>query len=146
MKAALGQAVVLAALLLMGTVVQAQDKPKPDPIPGTSQNGEKKNGEKKSEADTTKSDAKPGQKPDTSKPASPTAAELNAKAEDLMKQMKFEEAIVVLRQAITLDKNNIQSHADLGNAYTGAKRYNEAVEEYRKVVELNPRYPPFQAR
>ena len=138
MKRSFGQGVALAGLLLLGTQAMAQQT-------GTKANpGAPKSGDVKAKADPPKPDTGTAQKPEPSKPSAPTPMELNQKAKGLLDQNRFEEGITLLKQAIALDKNNIQSHLYLAFAYTNIKHFNQAVDEYRTVVGLSPREADFQ--
>jgi|SRR5579871_1134883 len=137
MKVAYVCALVLGGMLLWGAHSEAQDKPDTRAKPGAAQSGDTK------KQDGTKAEGASGQKTDTAKATPPTAADLNSRARALIGQQKYEDAIVLLKQAIALEKNNIESHVELALAYNGAKRFNEAAKEFRAAVELNPQRASF---
>lgn len=83
------------------------------------------------------------------KPAPPAAqgsspADLNTKAQALIAGKKYDEAILLLKQAIAQDAKNIQSYALLGVAYQQAKHLDLAVEAFLNLVKLNPNNGAFQ--
>lgn len=82
-----------------------------------------------------------------SKPA-PTAAgsvtDLNTKAQSLIGDRKFAEAVPLLQQSVLLDPKNIQAYALLGIAYQQTKHYDLAVQSFLTLVKLNPNNAAFQ--
>ena len=51
----------------------------------------------------------------------------------------FPQAIQILEQSIKLDPENPDAHFALGHAYYDLKRYRNAIESFKKAVELNPK-------
>jgi len=66
---------------------------------------------------------------------------LNAKlteARDLEKAGNYDQAIVVLQDATTADPTKDLLWAYLGDAYTGGKKYPEAIEAFQKALAIKP--------
>lgn len=53
---------------------------------------------------------------------------------------RLEDAITAYEQAVALDSKKYVYHYQLGTLYAAKKQYNEAIQEIRKVVELNPSF------
>jgi len=51
----------------------------------------------------------------------------------------FPQAIQILEQSIKLDPENPDAHFALGHAYYDLKQYRNAIESFKKAVELNPK-------
>jgi polysaccharide biosynthesis/export protein len=51
----------------------------------------------------------------------------------------FPQAIQILERSVKLDPENADAHFALGHAYYDLKQYRNAVESFKKVVELNPK-------
>lgn len=51
----------------------------------------------------------------------------------------FPQAIQILERSVKLDPENPDAHFALGHAYYDLKQYRNAIESYKKVVELNPK-------
>ena len=51
---------------------------------------------------------------------------------------QFEEAIAEARRALELDPLSLVINADLGTTLTSARRYDQAIEQLRKTVEMDP--------
>ena len=51
---------------------------------------------------------------------------------------RFDQAIFELRRALELDPLSLPINASLGRTYYLARRYNEAMEQLRKTLEMNP--------
>src|SRR2546428_2566827 len=61
-----------------------------------------------------------------------------ARGQALLKDKKFQEASLEFRSALQIDDKLADAHWGLANAYEGLQRYQEAFEEMRQVVELDP--------
>ena len=84
-----------------------------------------------------------GQKSDAgSQPTSP--ADMNTKAQALIQQKKYDEAVLLLKQSIAVQPKNIQAYALLGIAYQQAKHFDLAVESFLTLVKLSPNNALFQ--
>lgn len=64
--------------------------------------------------------------------------ELNNKAQEYLNKGDYENAIGRLKSSIDLDDTMYETHYNLGIAYTQAEKYSDAVDEFEKVVKLNP--------
>ena len=64
--------------------------------------------------------------------------ELNNKAQEYLSKGDYESAIGRLKSSIDLDDTLYETHYNLGIAYTQAEKYSDAVDEFEKVVKLNP--------
>jgi len=53
---------------------------------------------------------------------------------------QFEQAIEWYRKVVALDPNNVDAHTDLGTSYFSAGRPQEALREFRKSLEINPKH------
>jgi tetratricopeptide (TPR) repeat protein len=86
--------------------------------------------------------AKPGTAP--AKPAGtpPTANknELVQRANDLMESNRYEEAALMLNDAIKIDPNDAELHYKLGNCFTNNGKFKEAVAPLQKAVTLKKNY------
>jgi tetratricopeptide (TPR) repeat protein len=56
----------------------------------------------------------------------------------LLKEKKFQEASLEFRSALQIDDRLADAHWGLANAYEGLQRYQEAFEEMKQVVALDP--------
>ena len=61
-------------------------------------------------------------------------------SELLLRYSKFDEAEETLTQAIKYDKNNVEAYYYRGCAKMNAKKYQEAVSDFEKAIELKPDY------
>jgi tetratricopeptide (TPR) repeat protein len=61
-----------------------------------------------------------------------------ARGQALLKDKKFQEASLEFRNALQIDDQLAEAHWGLANAYEGLQRYQEAFEEMKQVVELDP--------
>src|SRR6266403_2799292 len=61
-----------------------------------------------------------------------------ARGQALLKDKKFQEASLEFRNALQIDDKLADAHWGLANAYEGLKRYQEAFEEMKQVVALDP--------
>ena len=59
----------------------------------------------------------------------------------LNQQMKFEEAMVHLKNAVKLQPTYPEAHNNLGNALSGLNRFQEANISYKEAIRLKPDYP-----
>ena len=66
--------------------------------------------------------------------------ELNNKAAVYMEKGNYTEAIERLKSSIDLDDSVYATHYNLGIAYTKNSEYQNAINSYRKVIELNPEF------
>ncbi|PYL65597.1 MAG: hypothetical protein DMF25_03015 [Verrucomicrobia bacterium] len=53
---------------------------------------------------------------------------------------QFEDAIAEMKRALELDPLSVIINADLGSVLCSARRYDAAIEQLRKTVEMNPRF------
>jgi tetratricopeptide (TPR) repeat protein len=60
----------------------------------------------------------------------------------LYDQKQYDQAIEWYERALELDPKNVNAHTDLGTAYFYTGRPKEALREYRKSLDLNPRHEP----
>ena len=51
---------------------------------------------------------------------------------------RFDEAIVVCRQAVRLKPDLAEAHSNLGNALKGKRQLDEAIVSYRQAIRLKP--------
>ena len=58
----------------------------------------------------------------------------------LLRYSQYDEAVEVLTKAIKYDKNNYEAYYYRGCAQVNAKRYEEALTDFEKAVELKPDY------
>lgn len=58
---------------------------------------------------------------------------------------RFEEAIASEKRALEIEPLSIPINADLARVLFYARRYNEAAEQYRKTIKLNPNFGAFYA-
>ena len=58
----------------------------------------------------------------------------------LLRYSKFDEAEETLTKAIKYDKHNFEAYYYRGCAKVNAKKYNEAIADFEKAVELKPDY------
>jgi len=61
-----------------------------------------------------------------------------ARGQALLKDKKFQEASLEFRNALQIDDKLADAHWGLANAYEGLQRYQEAFEEMKQVVTLDP--------
>src|SRR5215471_3781251 len=61
-----------------------------------------------------------------------------ARGQALLKEKKFQEASLEFRNALQIDDHLADAHWGLASAYEGLQRYQEAFEEMKQVVELDP--------
>lgn len=61
-----------------------------------------------------------------------------ARGQALLKDKKFQEASLEFRNALQIDEKLADAHWGLANAYEGLQRYQEAFEEMKQVVALDP--------
>lgn len=61
-----------------------------------------------------------------------------AKAQDYITNKKYEDAIIELNEAISLDPNDPASYYTLGNVYDMMGRNKESVEIFIKAIKLDP--------
>ncbi len=73
----------------------------------------------------------------------PKAAEPRLKlANFLYDQKQYDKAIEWYQKALELDPGNVNARTDLGTAYFYLGRPQDALSEYRKSLETNPRHEP----
>src|SRR5215510_10214388 len=65
-------------------------------------------------------------------------AEHLSKADAYLKQGKFQEASIEYRNALQIDDKLAAAHWGLVLAYEGLERYQEAFEELKRTVDLDP--------
>ena len=53
------------------------------------------------------------------------------------------EAIEPFKQALRLDPNNYMANYDLGNIYFSQKRYDDALEQFQRMVQLKPNWDAY---
>jgi tetratricopeptide (TPR) repeat protein len=63
-------------------------------------------------------------------------------ADFLYDQRQYEQAIEWYERALALDPKNVNAHTDLGTAYFYTGRSQDALQEYRKSLEINPQHQP----
>jgi tetratricopeptide (TPR) repeat protein len=61
-----------------------------------------------------------------------------ARGQALLKDKKFQEASLEFRNALQIDEKLADAHWGLANAYEGLQRYQEAFEEMKQVIALDP--------
>ena len=61
-----------------------------------------------------------------------------ARGQALLKDKKFQEASLEFRGALQIDDKLADAHWGLANAYEGLQRYQEAFDEMKQVVDLDP--------
>lgn len=61
-----------------------------------------------------------------------------ARGQQLLKDKKFQEAVLEFRGALQIDEKLADAHWGLANAYEGLQRYQEAFDEMRQTAELDP--------
>lgn len=66
-------------------------------------------------------------------------SDLLDKAESLLAKSDYAAAEPLLQQAITKDASSYQAWYDLGYAHQALKRPNDAIADYKKSIEINPR-------
>lgn len=63
-----------------------------------------------------------------------------ARGQALLKDKKFQEAVLEFRSALQIDDKLAEAHWGLANAYEGLQRYQEAFEEMRATASLDPNH------
>lgn len=58
----------------------------------------------------------------------------------LYDQQRFQQAIEWYQKAVTLDPNNVGALTDLGTSYFNTGRPQDALREFRKSLEINPKH------
>ena len=53
---------------------------------------------------------------------------------------RFDEAIGVAKQGLTIDPLSLAMNSEMAWVYTNARRYDEAIEQYKRILELDPNY------
>src|SRR3989442_1388 len=61
-----------------------------------------------------------------------------ARGQALLKDKKFQEAALEFRSALQIDDKLADAHWGLANTYEGLQRYQEAFDEMKQVVDLDP--------
>ena len=61
-----------------------------------------------------------------------------ARGQALLKDKKFQEAVLEFRNALQIDDQLATAHWGLANAYEGLQRYQESFEEMKEVIDLDP--------
>src|ERR1043166_7504632 len=61
-----------------------------------------------------------------------------ARGQALLKDRKFQEAVLEFRNALQIDDQLADAHWGLANAFEGLQRYQEAFEEMKEVIDLDP--------
>jgi tetratricopeptide (TPR) repeat protein len=61
-----------------------------------------------------------------------------SRGQSLLKEKKFQEASLEFRSALQIDDRLADAHWGLANAYEGLQRYQEAFDEMKQVVDLDP--------
>src|SRR5262245_16866995 len=61
-----------------------------------------------------------------------------ARGQALLKDKRFQEAVLEFRSALQIDEKFAAAHWGLATAYEGLQRYQEAFDELRQAVELDP--------
>ena len=56
-----------------------------------------------------------------------------------LKQGRFEEALAWLSRLNAMNESSVIIHYYMGVAFSGCKRYGDAIEEFDRVIALNPR-------
>jgi Tfp pilus assembly protein PilF len=71
---------------------------------------------------------------------------LNAKlteARELEKTGNYDQAVAIMQEATAADPTKDLLWVYLGEAYTGAKKYPEAIDAYQKAIVIKPDSPPY---
>ena len=55
-----------------------------------------------------------------------------------LQMQNYKDAVDPLEQAIQINPKSPEAHLNLGNVYDGLKRYDDAVKEFKKVIDLTP--------
>lgn len=55
-----------------------------------------------------------------------------------LQMQNYKDAVDPLEAAIQINSKSPEAHLNLGNVYDGLKRYDDAVREFKKVIELQP--------
>lgn len=61
-----------------------------------------------------------------------------ARGQSLLKDKKFQEAVLEFRSALQIDEKLADAHWGLAQAYEGLQRYQEAFDEMRQTADLDP--------
>src|SRR5262252_1340366 len=61
-----------------------------------------------------------------------------ARGQELLKEKRFQEAVLEFRGALQIDEKLGDAHWGLANAYEGLQRYQEAFDEMRQTADLDP--------
>lgn len=61
-----------------------------------------------------------------------------ARGQALLKDKRFQEAVLEFRSALQIDEKLADAHWGLANAYEGLQRYQESFDEMRETAELDP--------
>src|ERR1051325_7354650 len=61
-----------------------------------------------------------------------------ARGQALLKEKRFQEAVLEFRGALQIDEKLADAHWGLASAYEGLQRYQEAFEEMRQTAALDP--------
>lgn len=69
--------------------------------------------------------------------AAERAQEHVKKGSALVAEGKYEAAVVELTKAVELNRDSIEAHTQLGNAYRGLKQYDKAFEVYRGAKKID---------
>ncbi len=64
--------------------------------------------------------------------------ELNAKAKEYTQNGEYEEAIARLKSAADLAPNSFETYYNLGSVYSKTQNWADAIENYVKVITINP--------
>jgi tetratricopeptide (TPR) repeat protein len=70
-----------------------------------------------------------------------SAEEAITKAKEAMGKYQFEDAILLLTEAIRLDSKNTDAYYNRGLAYERSVKYKEAIEDYSTAIRLDPKLP-----
>lgn len=73
------------------------------------------------------------------KNAEASKAEHLKRGEEFLKEKRYQEASIELRNALQLDDRLAAAHWGLAQAYEGLERYGEALQEIQRTIELDPR-------
>jgi tetratricopeptide (TPR) repeat protein len=68
-----------------------------------------------------------------------TAEALHQEASILIRQTRYDEARILLLEALRLQPDVAELHASLANVFVYQHRYDEAIDEYRHALRLNPK-------
>jgi tetratricopeptide (TPR) repeat protein len=65
---------------------------------------------------------------------------MKAKGNSAFKNKNFEEAVDFYTQAIELDQQDVSFYSNRAACYLNLKKYEEALQDGTKCVELNPKF------